>query len=163
MTHCVVIYSGTVTFYRDLTRITVSETNLNGFDVTLPAIILEKMTQDKHVRCTTIYFGVLHGYKRFCCIRYTARTNSAYYSILHLYTQANHVFDFITLNYTSVTHWVGIYQGTAAFYRDLTRIAVSDIKSKWTVHHSTRINIRKNGTGLTGTMYYDIFRTITQL
>ena len=62
---------------------------------------------------------------------YTARTNSAYYSILYLYTQTNHVCDFITLNYTSMTHCVGIYKGTVAFYRDLTRITVSDIKSVW--------------------------------
>ena len=27
------------------------------------------------LRCNTIYFDVLHGYKRFCCIRYTASTN----------------------------------------------------------------------------------------
>ena len=29
--------------------------------------------------------------------------------ILYLYTQTNHVCDFITLNYTSMTHCVGIY------------------------------------------------------
>ena len=39
--------------------------NLNGFDITLPAIILEKMTQDYQVRCITIYFEVLHGYIGF--------------------------------------------------------------------------------------------------
>ena len=121
------------------------------------------MTQDKQVRCITIYFEVLHGYKRFCCIRYTASTNSAYYSILYLYTQTNHVCDTITLNYTSMTNCVGIYQGTVAFYRDLTRITVSDIKSEWICHHSTRNNIRKNVTWLTGTMHYDIFRSITRL
>ena len=119
------------------------------------------MTQEKQVRCITIYFEVLHGYKRFCCIRYTANTNSAYYSILYLYTQINHVCDFITLNYTPMTHCVGIYQGTVAFYRDLTRITVSDIK--WIRHPSTRNNIRKYDTGLTGTMHYDIFRSITRL
>ena len=43
--------------------------NLNGFDITPPAIILEKMTQDQQVRCITMYFEVLHGYQRFCCIR----------------------------------------------------------------------------------------------
>ena len=63
--------------------------------------------------------------------RYTASTNSAYYGILYLYTQTNHVCDFITLNNTSMTHCVGIYEGTVAFYRDLTRITVSDIKSEW--------------------------------
>ena len=66
-----------------------------------------------------------------CCIRYTARTNSAYYSILYLYTHTNHVCDFITRNYTSMNHCVEIYEGTVAFYRDQTRITVSDIKSEW--------------------------------
>ena len=61
----------------------------------------------------------------------TAITNYEYYSILYLYTQTNHVCDFITLIYTSMTHCVGIYYGTVAFYRDLTRITVSDIKSEW--------------------------------
>ena len=75
----------------------------------------------------------------------------------------NHVCDFITLNYTSTTHCVGIYQGAVAFYRDLTRITVSDIKSEWIWDHSSRNNIRKNDTGLTGTMHYDTFRSITRL
>ena len=110
-----------------------------------------------------MYFEVLHGYKRFCCIRYTASTNSAYYSILYLYTQTNHVCDIITHNSTSITHCVGIYQGTDASYRDLTRITVSDIKSEWIRNHSTRNNIRKNDTGLTGTRHYDVFRSITRL
>ena len=121
------------------------------------------MTQDKQVRCITIYFHVFNGYKRFCCIRYTASTNSAYYSTLYLYTQTNHDCDFITLNYTSMTHCVGIYQGTVAFYRDLTRKTVSEMKYEWNCHHSTRNNIRKNDTVLTGTMHYDIFRSITRL
>ena len=136
--------------------------NLNGFDITLHAIILEKMTQDKQVWCITIYFEVLHGYKRFCCIRYTASTNSAYYSILYLYTQTNQVCDIIKLNYTSMNHFVGIYYGTVAFYRDLTRITVCDIKSEWIWHHSTCNNIRKNDTGQTGMMHYDIFWSITR-
>ena len=121
------------------------------------------MKQYYQVRCITIYFEVLQGYKRFCCIRYSASTNSAYYSILYLYTQTNHVCDFITLNYTSMTHCVGIQQGTVTFYRDLTRITVSDIKSDWICQHSTRNNIRKDDTGLTGTIHYDIFRSITRL
>ena len=136
---------------------------MKGFDITPPAIILENMKQDQQVRCTTIYFEVLHGYKRFCSIRYTARTNSAYYSILYLYTQTNHICDVITLNYISMTHSVGIYYGTDAFYRDLTRITVSDIKSGWIWHHSTSNNTRKNYTGLTGTIHYDIFRSISRL
>ena len=121
------------------------------------------MTQDRQLRCITIYFEVLHGCKRSCLIRWTASTNSAYYSILYLHTQTNHVCDFFILNYTSTTHCVGIYLGTVAFYRDLRRITVSDIKSEWTRHHSTRNHIRKNDTGLTRTMHYDIFRSITRL
>ena len=136
---------------------------LNGFDITLPAIILERMTQDKQVRCTTINFEALHGYKRLCFTRYTASSNFAYYCILYLYTQTNHVCDLITLNYTSMTHCVGIYYWTVAFYRDITRITGSDIKSEWIRHHSTRNNIRKNDIGLAGTMPYDIFRIITRL
>ena len=137
--------------------------NLNGYDITLHAIILKKMTQDSQLRCITIYFHVLHGYKRFCCIRYTASADSAYYCIIHLYTQTHNVCEFITLNYTSMIHCVGIYSGTVAFNRDLTRITVSDIKSEWIWHHSTRNNIRKNDTGLTGTMQYYIYSSITRL
>ena len=137
--------------------------NLNGFDITLPAIILEKMTQDWQVLCTTVYFEVLHGYKRFCCIRYTASTNSAYYRILYLCTQTNHVCVFITLNYTSIFHCVWIYYVSVAFYRDLTRKTVSAIKPEWIWHHSTRNSIRKSETGQTCTMHYDIFRSITRL
>ena len=80
-----------------------------------------------------------------------------------MYTQANHVCDFITLNYTSMNHSVANYWGTVAFYRDLARITISDIKSEWIWHHSTRNNIRKNDTRLAGTMHYDIFRSITRL
>ena len=111
----------------------------------------------------TIHFEVLHGYKGFCCIRYPARTYSAYYSILYLYTHTNHVYDFITLNNTSMTHCVGICQGIVAFCRDLARITVSDIKSEWICNHSSHNNIRKNDTALAGTMHYDIFRNITRL
>ena len=121
------------------------------------------MTQDLQVRGITIYFDVLHGHKRFCCIRNTAGTNSTYYGILPSQTHCNHVGEYIALNFIFLTHRVGIYQGAVAFYRDLTRITVSDIKSEWICHHSTRNSIRKNDTGLTGTMQYDIFRSITRL
>ena len=50
-----------------------------------------------------------------------------------------------------------------AFYRDLTRMNVSDTKSEWIWHHVSLNNIRKNDTGLIGTMHYDIFRRITRL
>ena len=98
-----------------------------------------------------------------CCIRYSARSNSSYYSRLYLQTHTNHVRDFLILNYNSMSHCVGIYQRTVAIYRDLTRIAVSDIKSEWIRHHSSRNNIRENDTGLTGTMHYDIFQRITRI
>ena len=42
-------------------------------------------------------------------------------------------------------------------------MTVSDIKSKWICHDTSGNNIRKNDTGLTGTMHYDIFRRITRL
>ena len=58
---------------------------------------------------------------------------------------------------------MGIYWGTVAFYRDLTRMTVSDIKSEWILHDSSDNNTRKNDTGITGTMHYDIFRRITRL
>ena len=62
-----------------------------------------------------------------------------------------------------MTHWAGIYQGTVAFYRDQTRMTVSDIKSEWIWHHVSLNNVRKDDTGLTGTMHYDMFRRITRL
>ena len=42
-------------------------------------------------------------------------------------------------------------------------MTVSDIKTEWIGHDSSGNNNRKNGTGLTGTMQYDIFRRITRL
>ena len=51
-----------------------------------------------------------------------------------------------------MSHCVGVYKGTVAIHRDLTRITVIDIKSEWMSHHSSRNNIRKIDTGLTGTM-----------
>ena len=64
---------------------------------------------------------------------------------------------------TAMNIWVGIYKGTVAFYRDLTRVTVSDIKSEWTWYHVSPNNIRKNVTGLAGTMHYDTSRRITRL
>ena len=103
-------------------------------------------------RLQTVLLHSIHCMHQFRIFRY----------IIFVY-KTNHVCDFITLNYTSIIHCVGIYQGTVAFYRDLTRITVSDIKSEWTWHHSTRNDIKKNDTGITGTMHYDIFRSITRL
>ena len=62
-----------------------------------------------------------------------------------------------------MTNCVRIYYGTVAFYRDLTRMTVSDIKSEWISHDSSGNNIRENDAGLTGKMHYDIFRRITRL
>ena len=56
-----------------------------------------------------------------------------------------------------MTHCVGIYKGTVAFYRDLTRIIVSDIKPEWIFHHSTLNNIRKKNR----TNRYDALRYIS--
>ena len=137
--------------------------NLNCFDITLPAIILETMKQDCRIQWITIHFHVPHYYTRFCSIRYTARTNSAYYGILTLSTHANHVCDYITSNYTSMKHRIVIYLGTVSIYRDLTRISVSDIKSEYISHHVSGNNFRKNDTWLTGTINYDIFPRITRL
>ena len=120
------------------------------------------MTQEQQVRCITIYFEVLEGFNRFCCIRNTASTNSTYYGIITLQMHTNWVSDYITLSYTCMTHRVGIYEGTV-FYRDLTRITVSGNKSEWICRHVSSNNIRKNDTRLTGTMHYDIFQRITRL
>ena len=62
-----------------------------------------------------------------------------------------------------MTNRVGIYLGTVAFYRDLTRMTVSEIKPEWIWHHVSLNNIRKNDTGLTGKMHYVIFRRTTRL
>ena len=62
-----------------------------------------------------------------------------------------------------MTHWVAIYHGTVAFYRDLSRMTVCGIKSVWIWHDYSGNNIGKNDTGLTGTVHYDIFRSITRL
>ena len=45
-----------------------------------------------------IYFDVLHDPTRFCSIRYTVRTNNAYYRILLLSGHTNHVCDYIIPN-----------------------------------------------------------------
>ena len=59
--------------------------NLNGFDITLLAI-LEHMTQDQYVRCITIYFEVLHGYKgsaAFNTLQATFPHITVYYICIH--------------------------------------------------------------------------------
>ena len=103
-------------------------------------------------RLQTVLLHSIHFKHQFRILQY----------IIFEYTN-NHVCDFITLNYNAMTLCVGNYWGTFAFYRDLTRITVSDIKSEWTWHHSTSNNIRKNDTGPTGMMHYNILRSITRI
>ena len=121
------------------------------------------MTQDQQERCITICFHVLHGYTFSCCIRCTARTNSAYYSILTLSTYTIHVCDYITPNYTSMVHKVCIYYGTVALFRDLIPITDSHSKTEWISRHDSRNNIRNNESRQSGTMKYDTFPRITLL
>ena len=111
------------------------------------------------LRYISKYYKVTNGSAAFDTLQAPISHNRVYYTCIHKLI----TFDFITINYTTMPHCVGIYYGTVAFYRDLTRIIVSDIKSKWIWHHSNRNNIRKNDTGLTGTMHYNIFRSITWL
>ena len=103
------IYYGTVAFYCDLPRKTVSD--IKSEWIWHHSTLNNIRKNDTGLTGTMHYdiFRSITHYKRFGCIRYTASTNSAYYSILYLYTQTNHVCDFITLNYTSMTHCVGIY------------------------------------------------------
>ena len=121
------------------------------------------MKQGCQVQWFTIDFQVKHYYTRFCCIRYTARMNSAYFRISKLSTHANHVCVYITPNSTYMTHRVEIYQGTDALYRELKRITVSDSKTECISHHVSRNNIRNSETRLTGTMIYDTFPCKTLL
>ena len=103
-------------------------------------------------RFQTVLLHSIHCKYEFSMLRY----------IIFL-SHTNHVYDYNTLNYTSMTHWVGIYYGRVAFYRDITRKTFSEIKSEWFWHDSSGYNIRKNNTGLTRTMHYDIFRRIKRL
>ena len=80
------------------------------------------------LRYVSTYYTLTNGSAAFDTLQAPIPHITVY---IYLYTQTNHVCDFITLNYTSMIHYVGIYQGTVAFYRDLTRITVSDIKSEW--------------------------------
>ena len=121
------------------------------------------MKQGCQVQWFTIDFQVKHYYTRFSCIRYTARMNSAYFRISTLSAHTKHVCDHKKPNNNSKTHRVEIYWGTDALYRDLTRITVSDIKYACPTHCVFRNNIRKNETGLTGTMHFDLFPRITRL
>ena len=110
------------------------------------------------MRYISKYYSVTNGSASLDTLQAPTPHITLYYIFIHK------IITFVvTLYYTSMTHCVGIYFGTVPFYRDLTRITVSDIKSEWICHHSTLNNIRKNDTGLTGTMHYHIFRSITRL
>ena len=57
--------------------------NLSGFDITLPAIILEKMT---HVQCFTIYFEyntVTNGSAAFGTLQAPIQHITVYYICIH--------------------------------------------------------------------------------
>ena len=137
--------------------------NLKGFDITLPATILEKWHR------TIRYDALLYISKYYTVTNCSAAFETQQVRIPHITVYylrrhiLNHVGDYIALNYTIMTHRVGIYYGAVVFYRDLTRKTVSDIKSEWFWHLSSRNNIRKNDTGITGTMHYDIFPRTTLL
>ena len=60
-----------------------------------------------------------------------------------MYKQTNHVCDFITLNYTSMTHCVGILWRTVAFYSDLTRITVSDTRLSTRDKNHAKLNEKR--------------------
>ena len=118
------------------------------------------MKQDCQVQWTKVHFHVSHYYTRICSIRFTARMDSVYFRTSTLSTHTKHVCAYITPNYTTVNHRVGIYYRRVAFYRDLTGITVSDMISQWISHHVSRNNIWKNDAG---TMHYDIFLRINRL
>ena len=80
--------------------------NLNGFDITLPAIILEKMRQDDALRYLSKYYTVTNGSAAFDTLQALIPHTTVYYICIH---KINHVCDFITLNYTSMTQYVGNY------------------------------------------------------
>ena len=78
-----------------------------------------------------------------------------------MFKHTNHVCDYITPNYTSMTHRIGIYKGTVALYPDQTRVSVSGSKTECSSLHDTRNNIRNNETRLSGAINYDTFPRIT--
>ena len=77
---------------------------------------------------------------------------------INFVTHTNHVCDYITTNYNSMTHRVGIYNGRVSLYRNLTRITVSDSKTGCISHHVPRNSINNSETRLPGTMNYDTSR-----
>ena len=80
------------------------------------------------LRYISKYYTVTNGSAAFETLQAPIPHITEYYICIH---KLINVCDFISVNYTSMTHCVGIYQGTVAFYRDLTRITVSDKKSEW--------------------------------
>ena len=111
MTNRVGIYQGAVVFYCDLTRITVSDIKFEWIYITLPAIILEKMTRYQQVRCILtilhiIYYTTVYNICRHILIRFVI--------LLHLITPQLPV-ELEFIRESSI----------------LSRITVCDIKSKW--------------------------------
>ena len=62
-----------------------------------------------------------------------------------------------------MTYKVGIYSGTVALYRDLTRLSVSDSKTECFSHHVLRNNIKNNVSRPSVMTNYDIFPSITRI
>ena len=163
MTHRVRIYQGTVALYRDLTRITfsdsktecishhVSSNNIRNNETRLSG----SMNFNTFPRITLIHTILLHSIH--------CKDELLVFQDINFVTHTKHVCDNITPNYKSMTHRVGIQQGTVALFCDKTRITVSDIKPECISHHDSGNNIREKDTGLTGAMHYDIFPRITRL
>ena len=79
-------------------------------------------------RYISMYYTVTNGSAAFDTVQAPLPHITVYYICIHKLIT---FFDIITLNYTSMTHCVVIHQGIVAFYRDLTRITVSNIKYEW--------------------------------
>ena len=96
-------------------------------------------------------------------MRYTASTNSAYCSIITVSTHTNKVCYYIKVNYTWITHRVGIYKGTVALYCDLTGMSISYSKTKFVSRHDSSNNIWNNETRLryNELRYISTYHTIT--
>ena len=80
------------------------------------------------LRYISKYYTVTNGSAAVDTLQAPTKHITVYYICIHkLITFC----DLITHNYTSMNHCVEIYQGTVAFYRDLTRITVSDNNPEW--------------------------------
>ena len=57
--------------------------NLNGFDITLPAIVLEKMRQDDALRYLSKYYTVTNGSAAFDTLQALIPHTTVYYICIH--------------------------------------------------------------------------------